>query len=401
MPNEMASNSLPFIQPKLDIFAILILLGVIQGIVLSFFFLSKKNRSILSNKIFGLALIVLSAMCFEVFLGHTGYIVKVIYLVDFSEPLTFAIAPLFYLFIFSKISEKNNLRFRQYLHFIPFILYSLYSILFYMQGKAYKFNSFLWAFRPEMPYLQSKTTINPELLDLRQYILELALFQYFLYSVMVFYIIYRALKRENLPFFSLKNKAVSWLRNFTLLALLGVIIIFVVKTSFERDLGDYIIASYMTILIYSISFTVIRRSSFFSEIIFSKIQKYKKSSLTEEMQQKILEKLQKVMEEEKPYLDYSISLPSLAKSIGISPHHLSQVLNDCLNKNFFSYVAFYRAEEAKKILTAPENVNLTIEEIAENVGYYSKSAFNRAFKEQTGMTPSQFREMKVCKNTEN
>lgn len=47
------------------------------------------------------------------------------------------------------------------------------------------------------------------------------------------------------------------------------------------------------------------------------------------------------------------------------------------------------------VLSAPENANLKLEEIAEMVGYNSKSAFNIAFKKQTGVTPSEFRELKT------
>jgi AraC-like DNA-binding protein len=393
-------NSIPIIPPRLDIFAIIIFLGLIQGIILSYFFLSRKKSPVVSNRLFGLILIALSAISFEIFLCYTGYIGKSLFLVDFSEPLNFTLGPLFYLYVFSKVSDKKNLHFRQYLHMLPFILYTLYSILFFIQGPAEKYNAYISAYYPEEPHLQSITTINPDPLLLKHYVNELFFLHLFIYSVMIVYLIFHAYKKEKIPFLSRTNIAHSWIRNFILLLLLMLIIIFVVKISSVKDLGDYIIASCSAVLIYSISFSIIGRSDFFSERVFSRIRKYEKSPLTEEMKQKILEKLKKVMEEEKPYLDYSFSLPSLARSIGASPHHLSQVLNESLNHNFFSYTATYRIEEAKRILSIPANINLMIEEIAEMVGYNSKSAFNNAFKKLTGMTPSQFKEMKTGKNPE-
>jgi AraC-like DNA-binding protein len=51
--------------------------------------------------------------------------------------------------------------------------------------------------------------------------------------------------------------------------------------------------------------------------------------------------------------------------------------------------AEYRVEEAKKLLK--EKQNIKVEEIAEQVGYNSKSSFNTAFKKITGLTPSEFR----------
>lgn len=393
-------NSPPIIPLKLDIFAIIIFLGLIQGIILSYFFLSRKKGPVVSNRLFGLILIALSAISFEIFLCYTGYVGKLLFLVDFSEPFNFTLGPLFYLYVFSKVSDKKNLHFRQYLHMLPFVLYALYSILFFVQGPVEKYNAYISAYYPNEPHLQSIPIINPDPLLLKHYINELFFLHLFIYSGMIVYLIFHTYKKEKITFLSRTNIAHSWVRNLTLLLFLMLIIIFVVKISSVKDVGDYIIASCSAVLIYSISFSIIGRSDFFSERVFSHIRKYEKSSLTEEMQQKILEKLKKVMEEEKPYLDYLFSLPLLARSIGVSPHHLSQVLNERLKHNFFSYTATYRIEEAKRILSIPANENLMIEEIAEMVGYNSKSAFNKAFKKLTGKTPSQFKEMKTGKNPE-
>ena len=55
-------------------------------------------------------------------------------------------------------------------------------------------------------------------------------------------------------------------------------------------------------------------------------------------------------------------------------------------------LASYRVEEAKTILRTELGKKLTIEEIAEQVGYNSKSAFNTAFKKFALQTPSEYRE---------
>lgn len=96
------------------------------------------------------------------------------------------------------------------------------------------------------------------------------------------------------------------------------------------------------------------------------------------------------MTEQKPYLNPSFSLPELADQLHESVHGVSQAINDGLGKNFFELIAGYRVEEAKKLLK--EQMNIKVEEIAEQVGYSSKSSFNTAFKKNTGMTPSEFRQ---------
>jgi YesN/AraC family two-component response regulator len=96
------------------------------------------------------------------------------------------------------------------------------------------------------------------------------------------------------------------------------------------------------------------------------------------------------METEKPFLQSDFSLPQLADRLKLSVHIVSQVINDGLGKSFFEMTAEYRVATAKQLLK--DQPNIKIEEIAEQVGYNSKSSFNTAFKKITGKTPSEFRQ---------
>ena len=97
------------------------------------------------------------------------------------------------------------------------------------------------------------------------------------------------------------------------------------------------------------------------------------------------------MRRERPHLQPSLTLSELAELVQSSSHHLSQVLNESLGESFHEYLARHRVEEAKRLLSGPEKEQLRIEDLAERVGYYSKSSFNNAFRRLTGLTPSQFR----------
>ncbi|MDX2305833.1 MAG: helix-turn-helix domain-containing protein [Microscillaceae bacterium] len=113
--------------------------------------------------------------------------------------------------------------------------------------------------------------------------------------------------------------------------------------------------------------------------------------MSEDQELIILKNLHKIFLEEKPYLDNTLSLPKLAGRLKISTHHLSQIINDKLDQSFFELIAFWRVREAQEMLGKAENQHLKIEEIAEKVGYNSKSAFNTAFKKHTQMTPAAYR----------
>ncbi|MGB3456434.1 MAG: AraC family transcriptional regulator [Litorimonas sp.] len=119
-------------------------------------------------------------------------------------------------------------------------------------------------------------------------------------------------------------------------------------------------------------------------------KKYEKSALTEDQARRICGKLERLMQVEHPYLDPDLSLPRLAQRLSVSRNILSQTLNETLNRSFFEYVNSYRIKASLPHLTEGTNSILTI---AMDVGFNSRSAFYKAFKAETGLTPSAFRNL--------
>jgi ligand-binding sensor domain-containing protein/AraC-like DNA-binding protein len=136
------------------------------------------------------------------------------------------------------------------------------------------------------------------------------------------------------------------------------------------------------------------------------LQKLKKEALREASvsepgkDSKHLLELKDLLEEKKIYRDDGLSLKSLSYQLNVSDRYLSQLINEKLNKSFFDLINFYRVEDAKQMLLAEVGEKRNILEIAFEVGFNTKSAFNRAFKKHTRMTPSQFREEFWKKQTE-
>jgi AraC-like DNA-binding protein len=119
--------------------------------------------------------------------------------------------------------------------------------------------------------------------------------------------------------------------------------------------------------------------------------KYSGSLLSPEQSIKIAEKLKNFMEKEKPFLEPEITLQQLSERIDINPRHVSRVINEKFNKNFFEFVNYYRVEEAKTQLVTDIGLEKTVLEILYECGFNSKSVFNTFFKKSTGLTPSQYR----------
>ena len=137
--------------------------------------------------------------------------------------------------------------------------------------------------------------------------------------------------------------------------LLIIIIFLATKLYFgmRSDIGGYIVASYVSFMIYATSYQVMNRSDFFNypgSFFSFPIPKYQKSSLSDESKEMILAKIIKEMEGNRYFTNNLASLSGLSKQINESSHHVSQVINEKLNKNFFELLAVYRVEYAKKLI---------------------------------------------------
>ncbi len=116
--------------------------------------------------------------------------------------------------------------------------------------------------------------------------------------------------------------------------------------------------------------------------------KYLGSPVDHKLGAELAEQLDGLMEQQQVYLNNDLKLAELGETIGLSPHHLSQVINQHRHKNFYDYVNTYRARFAADYLIRHGKTNLT--QLAFDSGFNNRVSFNSAFKKHTGLTPSAF-----------
>ncbi|TAL39850.1 MAG: AraC family transcriptional regulator [Spirochaetes bacterium] len=96
-----------------------------------------------------------------------------------------------------------------------------------------------------------------------------------------------------------------------------------------------------------------------------------------------------LMEDEKFYCDEDLSLKRLADALEVTPHQLSEFLNDRFGKNFSTFVNGYRILESQRILLEePARSTLSV---AYAAGFNSYTSFYNAFRKSTGMSPGEYR----------
>jgi len=380
--------------PKtIDLFAVVIFLGVVQGIFLSVFFLNKRIRKKPSNLYLGFLMLTLSLLILEIFLVHTGYMLDVLRINNFSEPLTFAVSPLMYFYIYATINRKSPRR--RWIHLLPMLLWFLYCIIYFVKPYELKELGYFEHLYPDMDISFPESNYNDDPLRIRGYVLQLSMLQLLIYLLTSLFIIIKTFKSLGVSFFTSRKKPISWLRNFIILMFIVLISAGFANSFLIVDMGMFIVASIIAVLIYATSFNVIRASDFFQESVADPLhpkKKYEKSTLREEEKNIILSELKKCMEVEMDYKEHLLSLQFISKKLRVSAHNISQVISEKLDQTFYEMIAAYRIKAAKVILGDPMQKHLTIEDVADEVGYNSKSAFNRSFKKIEGITPSEFRE---------
>jgi len=198
-------------------------------------------------------------------------------------------------------------------------------------------------------------------------------------------------------FSSIDKINLSWLRNITIgtaciwLAVLILNILPVIGHTLTEN-ADKFIAPATSFFIYVMGYLSLRQREVLSgEVNLTHVPKSQKSGLSSEQAENYLHRLRQFMERKKIYAKNDLTLNELAEHLAIPAHHLSQIINDRLQQNFYDFVNNYRVEEAKKRLLDPAYQYLTILAIAYEVGFSSKSVFNAAFKKHANMTPSQFK----------
>lgn len=105
-----------------------------------------------------------------------------------------------------------------------------------------------------------------------------------------------------------------------------------------------------------------------------------------------LDRLETLMSKDQVWKEEGLTIASLALRANIPETQLRRLINDCLGyRNFPSYVNAHRIAAAKARLSDPGEARVSISTIAYDIGFASLGPFNRAFKEEAGVSPSEWR----------
>lgn len=327
------------------------------------------------NRILSIILLILGIWLMAGVYFWSGYFLENPNFYLLHLPFVYFSGPILYKY-YQNILLEENTSFRQLRwHYILPLLVTVSIIPFHLLSREDKQKFLELAMTKELSIYHQFLLI----LNLGTKVSILAYFSFILY------------KNKNL-FRDFQNQEHKWKGFILFIALLLYIDLFLGLSGFIIPI-PYLTKLSATVLPFIIFFFFIL-SHKYPEItrgIKQEIKKnrYEKSKIESLDVNSILIQLESLMKKEKLFTDEEISLSSLSENLQISTHQLSQILNERLNKNFYQFINEYRIDEAKKYLVEkPDN---TILSIAYSVGFNSKSAFNKSFKQFTGLTPLEYR----------
>lgn len=108
----------------------------------------------------------------------------------------------------------------------------------------------------------------------------------------------------------------------------------------------------------------------------------------EQSDKETLAAIQSLMETKHSYRDPALNLDRLARRAVIPARQISSAINRATGKNVSQYVNDFRIAEACQLLTETEK---SVTEVMLDVGFQTKSNFNREFRRVTDMAPVQWR----------
>lgn len=355
------------------------------GISQSFFsglLISTKRPFTIANRLMAAWLFLI---CIELIFALINSTLLEMYSFPF---VAFTYGPLLLLYVKFMTRPDRNFSWLSLLHFIPFVVFFTISVIFRTKPLVMDLENFF---------------VPDRFISLRIVYGACFFLSVSIYSILTFIEIKRHQNNlKNLISYTSGVVTLNWLKILSISFYAAYFILFILGGL--NIIGNYIpfdpyfvIFGFIALLSFVYSFYGIKQPIIFGQELNADddkrdSEKYSKSGLKEHQAQDHLQKLISYVEITKPFLDRDLSINDLSRMTGIPRHHITQVLNEKYKRNFFTFINEYRVKEVIERFSDPKFNHYTILAIAFDAGFNSKTTFNTIFKNQTSLTPSEFRE---------
>jgi AraC-like DNA-binding protein len=374
---------------NLNIYNIIILMGILQGLVFSFAILFTKKYYSKTNSFLAYTVLSLSFSNLQYWMIDSNLVKSFPVLGMLRIPCDFLMIPMFYFFVNHYLERKITRR-HKLLLCLPFIIDFVFQII----------NTI------------NTTIFHDQLINHNIVYTYLVIEESFsmCFSAILIILTIRIVnkyERENTNYsFKIVKARTKWLKQILFIGLavcsFWTIQIYIMMNKGSSGMSIYYpIWICISFIIYWLSYVGLFQSSVLSQrkIIRERLlQKTgnintikvptEKKNIKEQYNDKIFTAFEKIIIES--YFNPNLSLEDVAIRLEISSNYLSQIISN-RNIRFNDYLNSIRVEKIKLMLKDEKFSGYTITAIGLEAGFNSNASFYRAFKKQTGISPSDYK----------
>lgn len=352
---------------------IVLSIGLTQSFFAGLMILIKKNGR-LPDRVLAVWLFAIAAQML-ISLFNTRFTIT-------AFPISpFIYGPLMYVYIRTLIDEKPKLRSYYIAYILPAVAIFVLAIV-YRNKPVLIFDEYL---------------ANDPYRGIRFAYAILLMVSFIAYSIMTFVILEKHRKKiRDLFSYTSQKITLGWAMFVSIsffVCYFGLFVLGFTRVFVQNFHFDPLLVGNLILVFYSFAFSIF---GYQQDLIYppsptAEKPKYLRSGLNPKNMKTIEDKLLALMEKEKLYRDPELSILDISSMLKYPRHHVTQVLNNKMGKNFYTFINEYRIEDAKTRLKDPRYDNLTVLAIGFDSGFNSKSSFNTLFKKYVGLTPSEYR----------
>lgn len=349
----------------------LFFLGVAsQGLFLSIILLLqiKSNRT---NVLLSLLIALFSVSIADNVVYWVEYYKINPHLLGISLPFVFIYGPLFYLYLYRTSENKAKKSISYWWHFVPFIIVCTWYLQYYLSSTSAKLIMIAeW----------NNSLINALLLPF------LGLVSLVGYGILSYRFMVKLEEKYELKILRSNHWLGLIFKAYTLFVLFNIIHSLSLISGMSSLTSDIIIALGYSVFIYFIGYLGLKMSKLFNGIKVD-TSKYQAASLPKNFSQEMFNKLRAYIESNESFKKNELKLTELADELSLSPHQLSQIINQNADQNFSEFINSYRIKEALKLISHIDRIN----QLSYEVGFNNRTTFNKVFKKATGLTPTEYK----------
>ena len=373
----------------------LLLIFFFNGIVFSFLLLKKgiqNNNN--ANKWLSFLLFLCAMYIAPYMLGYAGWYSRkvtreILYFIPFMQVLL--IGPVIFFYTKSLLNSTFKISKKEYYHFIPALIYLVYSLIVFITDKLILDEFYFYA-----------DGRDKDMANWYQ-IAGIISMVYYLIASLKFYKNYKKLVFDKVSFAD--SILFEWIPNF-LIAFLSIVVLRVLLFLLNPEWGNFgnqfwhYIAFSIVVLYVSVNgYANAVKMSFLNDVNSESINVYQESDEDYKTKQDNTnleeiefwkDKILHLVESEKVFKNPTLTLYDLSKLLNTNTKNISKSINSGFDMNFNDFINHYRIEAVKEKLHKEEHKTSTLLGIAFDCGFNSKATFNRAFKKSIDLSPKDY-----------